>query len=65
MAIMEPVLWFVNWFKLYFLAFLAGGVIAVFSRKYRCFMLICITSLNVLFLALLSVFKTGGSESMR
>ena len=35
MAFMEPVLWFVNWFKLYFLAFLAGGVIAVFSRKYR------------------------------
>ena len=60
MAFMEPVLWFVNWFKLYFLAFLAGGVIAVFSRKYRRFMLICITLLNMLFLALLSVFKTGG-----
>lgn len=57
---MEPVLWFVNWFKLYFLAFLAGGGIAVYSRKYRRFMLVCITFLNILFLVLLALFKTAG-----
>lgn len=60
MAFMEPVLWFVNWFKLYFLAFLAGGGIAVYSRKYRRFMLVCITFLNILFLVLLALFKTAG-----
>lgn len=64
MAFMEPVLWFVNWFKLYFLAFLAGGGIAVYSRKYRRFMLVCITFLNILFLVLLALFKTAGIESM-
>ena len=57
---MEPVFWFVNWFKLYFLAFLAGGIIAVLCRKYRRFMLVCITLLNALFLVLLAVFKTSG-----